>query len=111
MPQQTYCWRYRIEVPMLTETEWAQLAPLLSKSLQKVKGYREVTGASFEVAVRQGFDRTALDKYRELTGAIETDVNVLWHHRRADVGPRCVACDKPLRTRVARFCAGCGHAV
>ena len=109
MPQQTYCWRCRIEVPMLTEPEWAQLAPLLSKSVQETKAHRESTGASVEVAVRQGFDRAALDKYRQLTGAIETDVNVLWHHRLADHGPPCEACGKPLRTRDARFCAECGH--
>ena len=94
---------------MLTEAEWAQLGPLLSKSVQETKAYREPTGASLEVAARQGFDRAALDKYRQITGAIETDVNVLWHHRLADQGLPCEACGKPLRTPVARFCAECGH--
>jgi len=94
---------------MLTEPEWAQLAPLLSKSVQEVKAYRESTGASVEVAVRQGFERAALDKYRQLTGAVETDVNVLWHHRLADQGPPCEACGRRLRTIDARFCAECGH--
>jgi hypothetical protein len=94
---------------MLTESEWAQLEPLLSKSVQDIKDYRESSGASVDVAVRKGFDRDALEKYRELTGAIETDVNALWHHRLADQGAPCEACGKPLRTADARFCAECGH--
>jgi hypothetical protein len=94
---------------MLTEPEWTQLAPLLSKSVQETKAYREATGASVEVAVRQGFERAVLDKYRQLTGAVETDVNVLCHHRLADQGPPCETCGKPMRTLDARFCAECGQ--
>ena len=94
---------------MLTEREWEQLAPLLSNSLQEIKDCREATGAPLDVAVRQGFDQAALDKYRELTGAVETNINVLWHHRLADMGPPCEACGRPLRTADARFCAECGH--
>ena len=109
MPQQTYCWRCGIEVPMLTEPEWAQVAPLLSKSVQDIKSFREDTGASLKVAVQQGFDRAALDKYRELTGAIEANIGALWHHRLADCGPPCDSCGRPMRTKEARFCAECGH--
>jgi hypothetical protein len=109
MPQNVYCWRCRIEVPMLDEGEWAELAPLLSKVPQDIKAYRESTGAPLDQAVRQGFERAALARYEQLTGFPESNVNALWHHRLADVGPPCDACGKPMRTRVARFCAECGH--
>jgi hypothetical protein len=94
---------------MLTETEWAEFHPLLSKSLRDVKGYREATGASLDVAVKQGFGQAALDRYLELTGFRETNVNALWHHRLGDLGPPCESCGKPMRTKQARFCAECGH--
>jgi hypothetical protein len=70
---------------MLTEQEWAEVGPLLSKVMHDVKKFRETTGASVDVAVRQGFERAVLEKYRELTGSVETNVNALWHHRLADV--------------------------
>jgi hypothetical protein len=94
---------------MLDEGEWAQLAPLLSKVPQDIKDYRERTGAALDVATKQGFEREALERYEQLTGFRETNINALWHHRLAEVGPPCEACGKPLRTDIARFCAECGH--
>src|SRR5215510_14944825 len=108
MSQQAYCWRCQIEIPMLDEAEWAQLAPLLSHVNDRVKTYRERTGSSLEVALKQGIQRIALDKYQELTGFRETNFNALWHHRLSNYGPPCEECGKLMRTTVARFCAECG---
>ena len=110
MPQQVYCWRCQIDIPMLDEHEWAQLVPLLTHVLDRAQTYRDRTGASPQVALEQGIYRLALDKYRELTGHVETNFNALWHHRLANYGPPCQQCGKLMRTRVARFCAECGFA-
>ena len=94
---------------MLDEDEWSKVAPLLNKATQDVKTYRETTGASVEVAVRQGFDRLALARYLELTGFAETSVDELRRHRLADLCAPCEACGRPMRTEKASFCAECGH--
>jgi hypothetical protein len=109
MPQQVYCWRCQIEIPMLDEGEWSQLAPLLTHATKEMKNFRGRTGASLEVTMQQGIQRPALDKYQELTGFEETNFNALWHHRLAQYGPPCEKCGKLMRTEVARFCAECGH--
>ncbi len=35
-----YCWRVGKELPVLNEDEWAQLSPLLSDTIKKIKAYR-----------------------------------------------------------------------
>ena len=94
---------------MLTESEWAEVHPFISKSVRDFKSHREATGASLDVATKQGFGQVALDKYHEITGFRETNVNALWHHRLGELGPPCESCRKPMRTKQARFCAECGH--
>lgn len=94
---------------MLDEEEWAQVRPLLSRVLRDIKDYRERTGESVDLATKQGFERPPLERYEQLTGFRETNINALWHHRLADIGPPCEACAKPMRTHRARFCAECGH--
>lgn len=96
---------------MLDEAEWADLAPLIRKLPQSIKLHRETTGSWPDKAKVKEFERAALDRYEQMTGFPETNVNALWHHRLSELGPPCSACGKPLRTQVARFCAECGHAV
>lgn len=87
MPKTLYCWRCRMDVPMLNEEEWAIVLPLL----------------------RDPHDnKAALDAYNEITSFYETNINAVWHHRASDYGPPCKTCHKPLRTPRARFCAACG---
>lgn len=88
MAQELYCWRCRIEMPMLDEGEWKQMAPLIS-SHDEVERER------------------ALDLYADLTGVLETNPNAIWHHRRSLYGPKCEDCGRPLRTPRAKFCADC----
>lgn len=90
MARELYCWRCKVEIPMLDEDEWALIAPLLARSV--------------DPEPRQA----ALDLYAEMTGLRETNINAIWHHRIADYGPPCGFCGKPLRTPKAKLCAACG---
>lgn len=90
MARNIYCWRCKMEIPMLDESEWRQIVPLLAKSFDPEQ------------------ERAALDLYENMTGFRETNRNAIWHHRISDYGPPCVECGKPLRTPRANFCAACG---
>jgi len=114
MPTLQYCWRCRIEVPMLDEAEWAELAPFLSPIINRIQSYREQTGASLSDATKLGYEQPALAKYFELSGFRESNVNALWHHRLSQHGPPCPHCGKLLRTNRSARCVECGsgaHAV
>lgn len=108
MAQMLYCWRCRRQAPMLDEHEWAEVEPLLSVMMSRIQEFRRNTGASLAEALGQGFGIDALSRYQQLTGAIESDPNALWHHRENLFGPACEACGKSLRTPRASHCAECG---
>jgi hypothetical protein len=110
MPRTIYCWRCRVEVPMLTEEEWALIGPHLIDAMEQIKRYREEQGCSLAEARAKGFGRKALAVYNELTGSSETNPDALFHHRLRLYGPPCESCGRPLRTPIARSCAACGIA-
>lgn len=103
-----YCWRCKKEVPMLDEHEWQDVYPHIAGGLEAVKAYRLEHGATLTEAKEHHFGQGALDRYFAITGYRETDVQELWHHQLARLGPCCTACGKPLRTPTANFCAECG---
>ena len=92
---------------MLTEEEWAVVAPHLSNGTEQIKRYREQHGCSLAEAQRKGFGQEALALYMQVTGFRETNAYALFHHRLSMYGPPCHACGKPLRTPQARYCAMC----
>ncbi|MRD48918.1 hypothetical protein GHT07_16645 [Caenimonas koreensis DSM 17982] len=106
----TYCWRCRMDIPMLTDEEWERVAPHLSDGIAQIKKYREEHQCSLAEAKKKGFGRRALEVYEEITGVHETNADALFHHRLSIYGPPCHACAKPLRTPMARSCAACGAA-
>ena len=108
MPQNLYCWRCDMVLPMLDDDEWVQLEPLLANPVERIKSYREAHGVGLREAHEHAFDE-ALAFYNALTGFNETNANALWHHRLSDYGPPCTHCGKPLRTPRARLCAACGR--
>jgi len=111
MPMFEYCGRCRKQVPLLDKTEWAQLQPFLTDMIQNIQRYRESNGASLNEALKQRYERPPLEKFFQLTGYRETDVNALRHHQLDRYGPPCPNCGRLLMTKVARSCAQCGTAV
>ena len=107
-----WCWRCKLEVPMLDEAEFAEIEPLYRDGLSHVKQYREQTGATL-AEVPQAIRRLApvLEAYERLTGFREENPNAIWHHRISIYGPPCRRCGKVLRTPVARKCFECGLVV
>lgn len=94
---------------MLDEAEWAQLQPELSGIISSIKRHREYHhSSSIEEARANAIKDPALELYFKLTGFEETNIDALWHHRISLYGEPCPECSKPLRTKVARFCAECG---
>ena len=82
-----YCWRCKMDIPMLDGSEeLARVLPFL-----------------------HSFDRQrALDEYFAITGCRETNSRALWHHVTASHGPPCSGCGKPMRTSEATHCVMCG---
>jgi hypothetical protein len=103
-----YCWQCKREKPMLDADEWMRIEPLLIERVMDIQRFRQANGASLSEALSQNFGREALVLYREMTGAIESDPEILRHHRIDLLGPACETCEKPLRTPKASFCAECG---
>jgi hypothetical protein len=111
MAEARYCWRCRTVVPMFDEAEWEKIHAELTSYRQSIKNLRESTGGTIEAAVAEVDAAVIRLLHFELTGVSVSDPEALWHHRLADCGEPCRACGKPLRTRIARFCAECGVAV
>ncbi len=111
MAKTLYCWRCKTDVPMLEEHEWEQIAPHLTQALTEIKDHRETHRISPAEAKARGYGTQPLERYFQLTGFRETNVDALWHHRLALFGPPCRACGKPLRTPRAKTCAACGATV
>lgn len=107
MPRTIYCWRCRIDIPMLTEEEWDEVSPSLVNAIEQIKAYREQHQCSLAEATRKGFAQPALAAYERITGLKESNPNALFHHRLSIYGPPCHQCGRPLRTPQARYCAMC----
>ena len=111
MAKTTYCWRCKIDVRMLDEQEWEQVLPHLQAGIEEIKKFRETHGVSLHEAKMWVYGEGALQRYYEMTGFRETNVNAIWHHRLSQFGPPCSSCGKLLRTPRAKFCAACGTQV
>ena len=108
MAKTYHCWKCGIPVPMLTEAEWAIVAPLLRVDTERVKEIRGEQGISLKDALGI-YHSEACAKYQEITGFAESNWNAIWHHRLEIYGPECPDCGHLLRTKDARFCANCGR--
>lgn len=92
-----WCWRCKMEVPMLNEDEYKIASKL----------YRDAFSAKGKSRVERF--KPMLDFYNDLTGFNETEPNAIMHHRIAQYGPPCENCGKPYRTQKASLCPACGN--
>ena len=63
MPQTIYCWRCRMDLPMLTEDEWGRY-PSLANAVVQIKAYRELHQCSLAEASTKGFGQRGFDCLR-----------------------------------------------
>ncbi|MET3538623.1 hypothetical protein [Chryseobacterium limigenitum] len=96
-----YCWRCRMEVPMLDKEESEIASKLYAEGFQEFK-------RSKKVPLKENFTKL-LDYYNELTGFGETEPNAILHHIIDLYGPDCENCGKPYRTNEVTFCPKCGN--
>ncbi len=89
-----WCWRCKMDVPMLDEKEFKKAKELYSL------GFKNVEKDRFN---------PLLDYYNNLTGFGETEPSAIMHHCISMYGPACENCGKPYRTPSASFCAACGN--
>jgi hypothetical protein len=102
-----WCWRSKVDMPMLDEQEFAEIASLHTLGLQSVKEYRADTGVPLQDVPLAEHFQAMLARYEAITGFKETNPNAVWHHRLSLYGPPCKSCGKPLRSPRARLCGSC----
>jgi hypothetical protein len=102
-----WCWRCKMELPMLDEEEFAQFEAA-HRECRSLKRYRERYPEDERVDLVKMF-APACASYTQMTGFVETNVLAVFHHRISIYGPPCPNCGKPFRTPQARFCAACGE--
>jgi hypothetical protein len=88
-----WCWRCKMDMPMLDDDEYRQVAVLLDKG----------SGESRREQIFGAF----LQEYERITGFHETNPNAVFHHRISLYGPPCAYCSRPLRTPRAKLCGSC----
>ena len=92
-----YCWRCKMNVPMLDKEEFLIASKLYSQGFKIGK------------ADIQDRFKELLDYYNNLTGFGETEPNSIMHHAIEQIGPDCENCGKPYRTPKAIICVACGN--
>jgi hypothetical protein len=106
-----WCWRCKIEVPMLDEEEFKVIDELYWQGSSAVKEFRQKHNLPLENCSIEERFRPMCEKYKEMTGFTETNHLAIMHHRISIYGDDCQSCGKPLRTPQANFCAACGKTV
>src|SRR5262245_1999725 len=102
-----WCWRCQMDIPMLDEVEFEQVASVMRGCWSAAKQQREAHTLPVE-QIHATLFAPALAEYRRLTGFDETNHVALYHHRISLYGPPCTSCGKPMRTPAAQRCAACG---
>ena len=96
-----------MQVPMLDEEEFAEVAQLYSEAFRQVKRFRETSDTDLKHPTVDELFRPVRDKYKRLTGIKESNQNAIMHHRISLYGPPCKFCGRPLRTPKAKLCGSC----
>ncbi|HEY2583729.1 MAG TPA: hypothetical protein VGI43_18105 [Mucilaginibacter sp.] len=89
-----WCWKCKMNVPMLDDEEFGKAKELYDLGLKSTSPDRFTA---------------LLDYYNELTGFGETEAEEIMHHQISQYGPICENCGKPYRTQTSTFCTACGN--
>lgn len=104
-----WCWRCKMDLPMLDEAEFAIIDDLYSGAFKATKEFREKHGLPLDNCPIDELYRPVREAYAHMTGMTESNHNAIMHHRISIYGLPCESCGKPLRTPQASFCAACGQ--
>jgi hypothetical protein len=104
-----WCWRCKMNVPMLDEEEFAVVERLYSEGWSNRKEFYLRHNILPSKCPINEFFLPVRDAYEQMTGLKESNHNAIMHHRIALYGLPCERCGKPLRTPRAKFCAACGQ--
>jgi hypothetical protein len=110
-----WCWRCKMDIPMLEPEESQRIGDLLRNGVRMISHEeidRILIGDGNPERLRPWSEeevnrQAALNEYQRITGFRETNPNALWHHQVELYGPPCKACGKPLRTPDAKLCGSC----
>lgn len=103
-----WCWRCKMELPMLDEDEFAVINGLYSEAFTRTKEFREKHRLRLDECPMEELFRPVREAYQQITGVFESNHLAIMHHRISLYGEPCKNCGKPLRTPRAAFCAACG---
>jgi hypothetical protein len=104
-----WCWRCKMEMPMLDEEEYALIHQMFRNAIPAAKENRKKNNLSTNELTMEEIFLPVREKYKEITGFEETNHGAILHHRISIYGEPCTNCGKPLRTPEASFCAACGQ--
>ena len=108
----TWCWRCKMDVPLLDEAEYAVIQGIYADCIGGVKQHRVAHNATLaQVPMTQKQFLPVLEAYQQMTGRRETNAEEVLHHRASIYGPPCRRCGKVLRTARASKCFECGLVV
>jgi len=107
MMKMLWCWRCKCEMPMLDESEYAEIFTLYGQGMRATKEFRIKWNLPLDQARPEERMRPLLTRYEQMTGYKETVANAVMHHRLSMYGPPCNRCGKPLRTPRAKLCGAC----
>ena len=104
-----WCWRCKMSVPMLDETEYASIQEAYQVGSLKVKESRTNENRPLNEHDEEVLYDGVVARYREITGASDISGQEILHHRLWLLGPPCGNCGKELRTPLAKKCVECGR--
>lgn len=104
-----WCWRCKMDLPMLDEDEYEEVRTLYGQCMKATKEFREKHNVPLDAVDSKALFKPVCDAYERMTGVKETVANAIMHHRIAQYGPPCRNCRRVLRTPKSSKCFECGQ--